>query len=267
MALTATVIAPGRGVCAERPAAASPPAAATSPPAAPASGPREPTPDELDAAKRHFDSGRLFYDKGNYAAARAEFDAAYQLSHYPVLLYNLANTAEKQGEIPAAVRYYEEYLKTNPDDADAVRTKLEAIRPAGATAPPAAETTAAPVGKIPPVPALALLGAGAGLLIVGIGLGAGALSAASSVGDTANSGMPFAGTWADTERRGQQLSSAAIALDVVGGLALGAGAAWTGYWLYQRKKAAATVPPSSAATTPQTAVMPLGLGIGVVHHF
>ena len=218
----------------------------------------QPTPEEVEAAKRHFESGAEFFQHGNYAAARLEFEASYALTKYPQLLYNLGKTAEKQNQIPEAIRYLEAYLASGPPESDAteVRAKLTELRklPA-ASAAPASGQSGAPPGKIPPIPALALMGAGAGLLIIGLGLGGGALAAAGSF--TPGSTVPYS-----TYAQGKALDAAGIAFDVIGGAALAAGVAWTGYWAYQRSKAGKTPPPPAAVS-----LAPVGLGLGITGRF
>jgi hypothetical protein len=97
----------------------------------------------------------------------------------------------------------------------------------------------------PPKPALALMGAGAGLLLIGAGLGGGAIAAAKQVGapDAVGVVREFDENWAAIESRGRSLSAAAIALDVVGGAALAAGAIWTGLWYQQRDGISLTLAP------------------------
>lgn len=201
------------------------PATSAASPAEPARSAASPSPEEVAAAQRHFDSGVNFFERGNYAAARSEFEAAYQLSRYPQLLYNLAKTAEKLNQPAEAIRYLEQYLATSPPASDAaeVREKLTMLQKASsgvsAATPPAQS-------KIPPRPALALLGAGAGLLLVGIGFGVASLQAGNTVSqETA-------------------YNATAITCDVLGGAGIAAGAAWIGYWLYQRHKARNPAPPA-----------------------
>lgn len=223
----------------------------------------KPTPEEVDAAARHFDSGADFFNKGNYGAARAEFDAAYNLSKFPALLFNLGKTAEKQGQIGDSIRYFEQYLESNPADAAEVRVRVEKLRQ-HPDAPKTSTVGAAindvlvpPESKMPPVPALALLGAGAGLLIIGIGCGAGALGDARTLMNS--NGKPYSEV-AATFDRGKSLESAAIAFDVLGSLVLAGGAAWTGYWLYKRIK-------NKPAVAPTAVSFKGGLGFGLSGQF
>lgn len=213
-------------------------------------------PSELEqkAAQQHYQAGVMFFQAENWNAARAEFEAAYQLTKYPDLLYNLAKIAEKQGRTADEVRYLDEYLATNPKDADEVRARLAVIRPK-------APTTTRPI----PWPAVGIAAGGAAFLIIGIACGGAALDAANTVASPANSGKPFNADLFATQERGKQLSSAAIAFDVLGGLALAAGGGWLGYWFYQRH-----MQNKNQAPPPKTALVPVGPGgpgLGLIGSF
>lgn len=253
-----TAALPGAGYAAAPPSSAQAPAAAApaaaTPPAPPQPGGQKAlTPEEEAAAQQHYQSGVAFFQAANYPAARAEFEAAYQLTHLPDFLYNLAKVAEKQARTDDEERYLKEYLATNPADASEVRARLEVIQQAKPVSYP----------KLPPTPALALVGAGVGALIIGIACGGASLAAANTVADPANSGKPFTAELFNTQQTGMQLNSAAIALDVIGGAALAAGGAWIGYWLYQKHKAEQRRP----TPAPSTALVTKGLGIAVIGSF
>lgn len=216
----------------------------TSPPAA--SAPNSPGPDEMRVAQHHYQNGVGFFQAGNYPAARAEFEAAYQLTHFPDFLFNLAQVAQKQGRTEDAERYLTEYLNTNPRDADEVRAQLEQLRSQRG----ASSAAPASAGRLPPTPAIGLAAGGAAALIIGIACGGAAISAANTVADPVNSGKPFTPELFATQERGKQLNSAAIAFDVIGGAALAAGGAWIGYWIYQRQKAQKAPSPQKVALLP-----------------
>lgn len=220
--------------------------------AAPGNVAPAPTPSAIEQriAQQHYQNGAAFFEAQNYAAARTEFEAAYQLTHYPDLLYNLAQVAEKQNRFADEEHYWQEYLATHPKDAAQVRTRLAQLRELHPVDP----------GRLPPAPALGLLSGGAAALIIGIACGGAAISAAHTVSNPANSGKPFTADLFATQQRGQQLSSAAIALDVIGGTALAAGGAWVGYWLYRKHKA-------NKPALPKTALLPQGLGIALLRSF
>lgn len=252
----------GPGVAVAQPAAA--PAASSQQP--------EPTPEELEEAKRSFESGVKFYNLGNYEVARAQFETAYKLSRFPALLYNLGKTAEKQNQRKDAIGFLAKYLESKPQDAPEVEAKLRELRRAEGVpedgSQPLQPPVLQPVGplqskwlvgtqKVPPVPALALLGAGAAFLIVGIGCGAAAIGAAREVEN--GNGKPYAGEVSSTFTRGRTLNDAAISFDVLGGAMLAGGGAWLGYWIYQKTKHPEALPQASLIWT--------GSGLGVAGRF
>jgi tetratricopeptide (TPR) repeat protein len=223
------------------------------PPQDPAlASPEGPTPADMQMARRHFDLGVMFYTGGNFAAARIHFEDAYRLSHKPDLLFNLARTAERMGRPGDAIMYLERYLLVRPDapDAASIRAQIEALRAKGAVPPrpqvgvavplqrsSASTPGAAAASNIPPVGALGLLAGGGALLILGGGLGGGAMAAARSIDDPGNDGRYFTPDLQDIERRGQSLGGAAVAFDVLGGVAIAAGLAWTIGWVVRRRSA------------------------------
>lgn len=249
------------------PAWADAPAAGTQ--AAPPTAPGQPSPEEMAAAKQHFDTGAKFFQEGNYSAARAEFQAAYDLSKLTPLLFNLARAAEKQGQKDDALRYYDQYLASNPTDAEEVRKHAVELRAeTGAAGPSAQALDGGPAwlkgtSKLPPIPAIAALGAGVVFLAIGIGTGAAALSTQEEVASATN--RYWTGDVAALYDKGKALNGAAIAFDVLGGVALAGGAAWMGYWIYLRgKQPNAVTAPTSA---PTARIVPSGNGLAVVGSF
>ena len=131
---------------------AAPPTAA--PPAAPATATVAPTPagpekpdgigalasagahldtDDLSKARRRFEKGQRLYDLRRYTESVPEFEAAYELSGDPVLLYNLAQSYRMAEKYPDALHYYRAYLKKVPKSprTDVVKRRiaeLEATR-------------------------------------------------------------------------------------------------------------------------------------------
>ena len=70
-----------------------------------------------DLAARHdtearalFDAGSIAFSEGRFADAHERFQAAYDLSHRPQLLYNIAAAADRAGDEATALRAYEQYL-------------------------------------------------------------------------------------------------------------------------------------------------------------
>lgn len=202
---------------------------------------------EMDLAAQHFATGAKLYQANKFEAARVEFEAAYLLSHEPDLLHNLSLTAEQQGKPLDALRYAERYLEArrgelSERELDETQGRILRLRtraavseqaPPPAISAPAERAPAAPTAPAerpsaterhrPPAGALALLGGGAALLVAGIGCGAGAMVTQSAVHDPQG---VYASDYDALVKRGQTLGTAAIALDVVGGVALAGGAVW-----------------------------------------
>lgn len=161
---------------------------------------QEPTGDD-DAARLHFRVGQAQYDAGQYAAAAAEFEQAYALSHRAELFYNVYVSYREIGDLDRASAALRQYLATNPDATNAaqLRVRLEAMerqiaeRDAGRPVPTdaealesaSAETERAPI-DVPTSPAepstqpspigFVVMGTGAAMLIASAVTGGLALS-------------------------------------------------------------------------------------------
>ena len=111
--------------------------------------------DPVASAQRMAEEGIMAYEAGDYPTAMSRFTAAFAyVPDDPVLLYFLAKTSEKLRQLPAAVAYYEGYLRTgeteHAEDARAaiLRLRSEQAQPQPQpTAPPAAATTPPPETK------------------------------------------------------------------------------------------------------------------------
>ncbi len=201
-----------------------------------------------DAAARHVELGLRFYRAGEYGAARVEFEAAHGLSGDAELLHNLSWTAEKQGQIAAAIDYEERFLSVKgaelpTAELDQARGRLVRLRElqareagsgaaaaaavASTTTATAAATTGAALGARgwrPPAGALGLMVGGGAALVAGLSCG----GAAIATGTQLRSGQAFTLREIDAlSSRGEALNGAAIALDIIGGVTLTAGGAWT----------------------------------------
>jgi tetratricopeptide (TPR) repeat protein len=82
-----------------------------------------------DANALYAESGAA-YKVGHFADAARLLERAYQLSHSPVLLYNLARAYEGMGELEKAASAYERYLKEepNPPDRGAIQARVTTFR-------------------------------------------------------------------------------------------------------------------------------------------
>jgi tetratricopeptide (TPR) repeat protein len=115
--------------------------------------------DEL--ARRHFDSGAAYLEESDYDNALKAFQKAYELSHRPEILLNIATVQERRGDLPAAIAALQQYLDAAPngDRAETTRIRLENLQkrlaeapPAPVVPPPTATTAPPPVATTTPPP-------------------------------------------------------------------------------------------------------------------
>jgi tetratricopeptide (TPR) repeat protein len=66
-------------------------------------------------AQALFEAGRVAFDAGRYVDALHHFEAAYDRSRRPGLLYNVGLAADRAGEVDLALRAYGKYLDSVPD--------------------------------------------------------------------------------------------------------------------------------------------------------
>jgi tetratricopeptide (TPR) repeat protein len=112
----------------------------------------EPTGSSDPAARAAFEAGRLAYNHGRFADALSQFELAFELSHHPKLLFNVARAAESDGRHERALAAYAAYLRALPDadNRDFVEARMQRLRAADggsetlvAPAVPSARETAA----------------------------------------------------------------------------------------------------------------------------
>jgi tetratricopeptide (TPR) repeat protein len=70
--------------------------------------------DDLQLAKQRFQLGLSYYNKARFAEAAAEFEASYNLSHRPDLLYNMGKAYQGAGDPARALGSYRKYLRQVP---------------------------------------------------------------------------------------------------------------------------------------------------------
>jgi tetratricopeptide (TPR) repeat protein len=213
---------------------------------------------EARAARSHFDLGTEFYTAKNYEAARLEFETAYRLYPAPDFLYNLAKVSEKQGRTKEAIDYLERYVRAKQDEAGSeagaeVRAELERLRaqaagpaPGPGSAPAPRTDPARPVERVqrPSSLSIGLMAGGGAVLLSGIGCGAAALALGLDVRDRPP--QSYEDLSLDIER-GRALDRATIGLAVIGGVAIGTGAA---LWIAGRIRARRKLPTPLSAIGP-----------------
>src|SRR5207245_4822162 len=82
------------------------------------------------AAKRHFLAGKDLFEKRHYLRAADEFQAAYDITRDPVLLFNVGEAYEKAGRNEEAMRFYEGYLAGVPaaQDREDVERRITTLK-------------------------------------------------------------------------------------------------------------------------------------------
>lgn len=112
-----------------------------------------------DAAKAHYEQGQTLYTAGQFAEARAEFLAGFELSHKPAFLFNAAECARLLGKLDVARDGYDQYLKLDPNGKLAMLAlqRLDELgpkpaEPAKPAAPPVAAPAPAPLATPAPAP-------------------------------------------------------------------------------------------------------------------
>ncbi|MFO0626172.1 MAG: hypothetical protein U0325_11200 [Polyangiales bacterium] len=121
----------------------------------PASGWAQPSRSVMTTiAREHFTLGTHYFEVARYTDALREFQAAYDITHLPELLYNIALSQEGAGQLQAAVDTLQRF-----DDAgapgsqrDLIRVRLANLRERLQTqaAPPAPTTPAQTAPAAPP---------------------------------------------------------------------------------------------------------------------
>ena len=155
-----------------------------------------------ERAHAHFEAAHSYFDDGNYEAAAPEFQRAYDLSHEPAILYNLALVHERLGNLQLARDNLRAFLDAVPgaENRESLEAKLRnfearlarvgggAARPATGADRPAtgadrpaeptastparadvtADTTPSPEAGVPVIAIASFIAAGAGLLTLAV---------------------------------------------------------------------------------------------------
>jgi tetratricopeptide (TPR) repeat protein len=87
-------------------------------------------PEDDERARIHFESGRAHFEEGAYERAIEEFESAYELSHRPELLMNIASAHERLGRWGEAADFMERYLRdaTEVENRDALERRIANLR-------------------------------------------------------------------------------------------------------------------------------------------
>ena len=138
---------------------------------------------EDNQAKILFDNGRVLYREGQYADAIAAWERAYALSNRPLILFNMANAYERNGQIREAIETLNRYRAfAEPQEREVLLRRIRnlesrlAFEPALGPVPQAASSS-----KTLPVLEISLVGVG----LVGLTSGAVLGSSARNYGTKA----------------------------------------------------------------------------------
>ena len=137
--------------------------------AQPAPGAAAPSDADKEAARKLVIEANATLDAKQYDKAIELYQRAYDLTRHPLMRFNIAQAHRLAGRADAALTFYEQYLKDDPDGSEAPGARLrvdelkaagakvrpELLEPAGTGAPPAVEQDVpAPVGATTAMPAL-----------------------------------------------------------------------------------------------------------------
>ena len=193
-----------------------------------------------EIARSHAENGGRYFQLGRYADAAREFQAAYELSQRPELLFNLARALENAGSDREALAAYERFEAAGSPGIEAanLRTRIEALRARLRPTAPIAPLVPVVPRRPPIAPApsplverpedsrslalpVTLLGAGGALLLTGLALG---LTVSSTYSDLE---ARCTGRVCDPSLQGDAdaASTRAVIGDVLGGVGLAAIAA------------------------------------------
>jgi tetratricopeptide (TPR) repeat protein len=189
----------------------------------------------LDAAEAAFFEGLVHYRAARYEQAAQSFQKAWSLARHRDMLFNVAQSREKLGDIKGAVEWYRTYLETRPTDETAVIHRIRQLgeepnRVGTAPAPRVdevrVERVEAGAGPWPWVAAGVAVVAAAGGTVVGLG----ALDEASSARS--------ATLRADAQKHKDAAESGALTADLLFGVSAVSAAA--AVYLWWRADAATT---------------------------
>src|SRR5438270_13526903 len=71
--------------------------------------------DDAIDARSHFERGTTYYDLGRFTEAAHEYEAAYEIRHEPVLLFNIGQAYRFAHEYNKAVIAFRSYLRHLPN--------------------------------------------------------------------------------------------------------------------------------------------------------
>lgn len=182
-----------------------------------------------EEARMRFEAGSLAYEQGRYEAALNDFRQAYDLSHRPVLLFNIGAAAQNLRRDREALEAFERYLRDLPDAPNraAVEARVAILRDALAGDAEQGEIPSdlTVVSTSPSAAAIALTAGGAVVAVTGI-----VLLAVGRVDSASVSDAERGTSWADVQ--GAYERAEPLTISGIVGLSVGVVAAAIGLVLW-----------------------------------
>ncbi len=102
--------------------------------------------EQMSEARALFLAGRVAFEEGHFEAALHHFEASYELSGRPGLLYNIGQSHDRMRHDAEAIDAFERYLAADPEaeNRPAVQARLEALRVALAEREAGRQTVSSP---------------------------------------------------------------------------------------------------------------------------
>jgi tetratricopeptide (TPR) repeat protein len=209
------------------------------------------------SAEDLYNQGQAAFDHRDFKTAIARWNSAYQLSHLPLLVFNLGQAYQLSGDCPKALSAFEKYIELEPkseqrSQADGYVTELSAQCAARTDTQRDAQTEK-PSEKRPrtghDMKVAGLVAGGAGVAVFATGLAFG--WRAASLGDEVTRDCSTACSWSVEKMKqsdGQRDATIGKVLDFVGVAAIAAG---IGIYLYGARDGdhALTIQPHSTGAT------------------
>ncbi len=202
--------------------------------AQPADVPAEPSSEaDLERARVLFENGKRLYDEGSYEAAIEAWQACYDISRRPALLYNLSNAYERLGNTAQALETLNRYraiADVSPEEHDRLARKASTLelraRNEAAVLPPPEPAPGSPPSRGRSVGGTVLTVTGGALAVTGAVLGGIALGARGNANRACRDfqdGQLCPSSADDDARQFEQLGTLSLVALGVGGAGLVSG--------------------------------------------
>ncbi len=206
---------------------------------------------QAESAEELYDAGQRAYDGGDYALAIDRWEASYQLSREPGLLFNLGQAYRRAGNCTRALSSYRQFVTADPTSdrralADELIRELEPkcgstdLPPI--TKPRTSRTVTTDAGRGLRVAGLITGGGGAAIVVTGLLFGRQAMTIGNDISNACSPSCDWS-VQRDNDARGRRYATIGYTLDSIGIAAITTGAIL--YVIGKRNSAVVTVMPHS----------------------